>query len=31
LSRLLESEPRARFQLLALSGTSGGAMCASLV
>jgi NTE family protein len=31
LSRLLEPAQRAQFQLLALSGTSGGAMCASLV
>jgi NTE family protein len=31
LSRLLDAEHRGRFQLVALSGTSGGAMCASLV
>jgi NTE family protein len=31
LSRLLEPEQRARVQLSALSGTSGGAMCAALV
>jgi NTE family protein len=31
LARLLGAEERERFQLVALSGTSGGAMCASLV
>lgn len=31
LLRLLEPEQRERYQLVALSGTSGGAMCAALV
>ena len=31
LFRLLDAEHRRRFQLVALSGTSGGAVCASLV